>query len=881
VRDHDIDKELSFHLEQQTQAHIAQGLAPAAAARQARLEFGGVAQAREACRAVYRWRVLDTILADIRFAGRLALKTPTLTLTTILTLAIGIGASTTILAFVNAVLVRPLPYADPDALVVVWNSVAQDNRQRNPLSPADYRDFARSTRTLDSLEAYFSFVSPLNIVVDQETEIAYAQTVTSGLFPMLGRLPAVGRPFRVDTDEPAAILSHSYWLRRFGGNPAVVGRAVQLGGQAATIVGVMPPDFVFPYPGMLGPSGFTRITSIDMWVSMVFTGPLAIEQRTIGEDGQLPRNVRWLGAIGRRRSTATVEQVRSDLAAVARQLEETYPASNKGWGATVVTAIDQTVGEVRPALLLLLASVALLLLIATVNVASLMLSRSLERQTEQATRVALGANRARVVQQAIVENLLIALTGGALGLLVATGGVRLLVWLAPQDLPRIAEVSLDWRVAGVTLIVSLVAGVCIGLLPAARAGSIGPRATLQEGGRGTTAGRLQQRWRAALVVTEVALAVVLTISAGLLLRSFATVLAVHPGFTPDHLLTWQMNLPQRLRTADDRRGFYRDLFDRLQALPGVVAVGGTTRLPLGSTSVTTSVDIQSKPRPVADLPEVQFRRNLHGYFEAMGIPIRRGRGFSDDDGPNAPPVVVINETMARQLFAGMEPLGQRVRIGPSGNGPWMEVVGIIGDVRHNDLEEPPAPEMYIHYLQNPPVAPFLVIRTAGDPAALIEPVRTVARTLDKDLPLYDMHTMMDLRAASVARRQFVVLLVTLFGVIALVLAAVGLDGVMSVAVHERMHEMGVRLALGAEPRQLWQMVLGEATRLTTFGIVLGLALTLLAVPMIRSQLFGVRAADPLTLVGGPLLLLAIALAAAFVPALRAAHTDPVQALRVT
>jgi putative ABC transport system permease protein len=318
---------------------------------------------------------------------------------------------------------------------------------------------------------------------------------------------------------------------------------------------------------MLGPSGFTRITSIDMWVSMVFTGPLAIEQRTIGEDGQLPRNVRWLGAIGRRRSTATVEQVRSDLAAVARQLEETYPASNKGWGVTVVTAIDQTVGEVRPALLLLLASVALLLLIATVNVASLMLSRSLERQTEQATRVALGANRARVVQQAIVENLLIALASGALGLLVATGGVRLLVWLAPQDLPRIAEVSLDWRVAGVTLLVSLVAGVCIGLLPAARAGSIGPRATLQEGGRGTTArptaaalaGRAGRDRGGARGGAHDFPRVCCSATS----RPFWPCTRGSHGSSPD----LADESAQRLHAADDRRGFYRELFDRLQGLP--------------------------------------------------------------------------------------------------------------------------------------------------------------------------------------------------------------------------------------------------------------------------------------------------------------------------
>jgi putative ABC transport system permease protein len=529
--------------------------------------------------------------------------------------------------------------------------------------------------------------------------------------------------------------------------------------------------------------------------------------------------------------------------------------------------------------MVLLAGVGLVLLMAAVNVANLLFARSLARQQEQATRVALGAGRWRLVRQSMVESLLLAVTGGVLGLLLMRWGVQLLVRLSPPHLPRLTEVGPDWRVAGATLGIAVVTGLVIGLLPAFHAAGAAPQSMLQEHSRGTTSSRSHRRYRAALIVAEVALAVVLTVGAALLVRSFVSLLNVNPGFEPQQLLTWQMNLPERLGTPEQRRAFYRDFFDRIQRLPGVMSVGGTTRLPLGSTSVSTTVDIQGKPRPPAERPEVEFRRNLHDYFEAMRIPIVRGRGFSTDDGPDAPPVVVINQTMARRLFAGEDPIGQHVRTGPSASAPWLEIVGIVGDVRHSGLEQTPAPEMYVHYLQNPPVVPFIVIRTNGDPAALADVVRAEARSIDKDLPLFDMRTMTDVRSASVAERRFIVWLVTAFGVLALVLAAVGIDGVMSVSVSERTQELGVRLALGAEPGQVLRMVVGQAARLALMGVVLGLALTWALMPLLRTQLFGVQPTDPLILTGVPAVLIAIALIAAIIPAQRAAHVDPVQALR--
>jgi predicted permease len=878
MTDHDVRRELEFHVEQQTRALVAQGLSIEEAERRARVQFGGVAQVNEACREVRRWRVFDELRDDVRFALRLARRTPSLTIVTLLALAIGIGASSTIFAVVNGILLKPLPYAEPDRLVMVWNRSPRDGGIENTISPADFLDFARRNRTLDRLDGYYSFLSTLEVSLGDRTEVAYAQVVTPGMFETLGRAAVRGRAFRSDVYAPEVVLSYGYWRRRFGEDPSVIGRAIRLGNQPATIVGVMPADVIFPYPGMLGPSGFTRVTAVDLWASMAFAGPMAAEQRTIGPTGEVLRNVRFLGAVGRQKPGVTPEQVRADLASVARDLEAEYPASNAGWGVIVTPARDQTVGKIRPVLLLLFGGVGLVLVMATVNVANLMLSRSLERRSEYATRVALGAGRARMLRQSIVESLSLSTVGGALGLAGGLVGIRVLTRFAPPDLPRLQDIAPDWRMVVVTIAIAAVVGLLISLLPALGAASTEPQRVLREQTRGTTGSRMQRRYRTGLMIGQVALACVLTIGAFLLLRSFASVMGVNAGFRSDGLLTWQMNLPDRLKTPAERRAFYRDFFDRLQGLPGVLSAGGTTRLPLGSTSVTTTIEFQGRPTTDAARPEVEFRRALHRYFETMEIPLIDGRLFDESDGPDAPPVVVINQTIARRFFPGERAVGQRVRTG--GTGAWMEVVGVIGDIHHTGLEQAPAPELYINYLQNPPVAPFIVIRTAGDPAALVETVRAEAQQIDSDLPLYDMRTMRQVRSEAVAQRRFVMTLVTLFGAIALILAAIGIDGVVAVAVNERMPEMSVRLALGAEPGQLWRTVVAQSARTTCFGIGAGIIMTWLAMPVLREQLFGVQPTDPVTIVSVIALFLLVAIGAALVPARRAAHADPVHALRV-
>jgi predicted permease len=822
----------------------------------------------------------DTLRTDIRHAWRLAAKAPLFTSLTVLALALGIGATSAIFAVVNSVLMRPLPYRDPGRLVNVWSHATLEGRDRNVISPANFVDFQRLNTTLERLEGYFSFVTPRELQTDAGSEIVSSVLVTPGLFPLLGRTAALGRAFVAHDAPDVVVLSDGFWRRQFGADPSIVGRALTLNNERHQVVGVMPPDFVFPYAGMLGPSGFTRVTRVDLWIPIAMSGPQAAANRMLTPSGQLVRNVHWWGAVGRLKPGVSPEQAEADLETVAAQLERSYPDTNKGWSATVIPTRDQTVGAARGALLILMAGIACVLLMASVNVANLLLARAIAREKELATRAALGAGWSRLARQLLTESMLFAAAGGMAGLLVMWWGLQFLIALAPPNLPRIDEVAIDWQVLSVACLTTMVTGVLVGLLPAFGAAGVNPQPTLQEHGRGTVGGSTRRRLRAALVVAEIALAVALTTGAGLLLRSFVTVLNVNPGFETEHLLTWQMNIPDRLTTPDQRRAFYEDFFERMEALPGVVAAGGTTRIPLGSTSVSTSVQIDGRAVPLGELPEVQFRRSMHDYFATMGIPVLRGRSFGPDDGPTAPSVAVINETMARRLFPGQDPVGQRVRTGPNPSGPWTTIVGVIGDIRHGGLEEVPEPELYINYLQGPPVSPFIVLRTIGDPAALAETVRAEARTIDADLPLYDIRTMATLRSDTVAQRRFILLLVAAFGVLALGLAGVGVYGVMSLIVGERTREVGVRLALGADPAQLMRMVLGQAATLAGLGATIGLAVTLPLTPLLGNQLYGVGATDPLTVASVPLMLLIIAVLAALLPARRAMRIDPLTALRI-
>ena len=815
----------------------------------------------------------DILRSDVQHTFRLARKSPLFTITAVAALALGIGANSAIFTAVQSMLLQPLPYRDADRLVMVWSHNLREGRPHNPVSAANFADYAAMSRSFQSMDYALSFLNPITVRSDGDAPLVQMMRVGAGLFDVLGRDALLGRTLR-DGDRNMAVISHGLWGRLFVNDPSVVGRSITLAGnETLTIAGVMPPDFVFPYRTMLGPGGFGRALAADIWAVMPLEGP---RMRT--EQGQLIRTVHFLATIARLQPGVSVEQAQADLRAVARQLELAHPQTNTQWSATVVPLMDQTVGPIRPALLILLVGVGVVLLMACINVASLTLARSVARQRELAVRAAVGAGRGRLIQQSITEGVLLAGCGAIVGLLVVRWGVDALVALAPTTLPRLHEVSPDARVVGYTMLVGLLTGVLVGVLPALSASRVDLRYALDPARGAGRVSRTATRARSTLVVAQVALAIALAIAATLLVRSFLTVMSVNPGFNPDGLLTMQINIPDRLTTPDARRAFYEEWFDRLEQVPGVVSAGGTTRVPLGSGSVTSMISVENRSVEPAALTEVEFRRAMRRYFDAMQIPVLRGRVFGPDDGPPSPAAAVVNETFVRRVFPNEEPIGKRVRLGTTGDG-WLTIIGVVADIRHGSLEEVPAPELYVDYRYNPPVGPFIVVRTVGDPASFAGAVRAEARRLDPTMPLYDLATMNELRAHAVAERRFVSLLVGLFGVLALTIALVGVYGVMTLVVTERTAEVGVRVALGASRGAVLSLILGQTARLAAAGAVLGVTLALLLAPMLESQLYGVTARDAFTLAAVPAAMLVIALLSAWVPARRAMQIDPINALR--
>ena len=828
---------------------------------------------REQERRLMPWH---TITADVRYALRMFVRTPLFTGLTVLALALGIGANSAIFSVVHGVLLKPLPYGDADRLVMIWS----DNRREAvrqypyPISPADYVDIKAAVRSLDRVEMMFSFLLQPTLRTSEGVDRVNAAAMSPGMFELLGRRAALGRALLPSDAANVVVLTDGFWRRRFGADPDIVGRQLTLDDQLGTVVGVMPPDFDFPLRSMLGPSGMSAPTAPDVWIPISFTPQI------FGPNGTSNRIVHALSAVGRLAPGATVEQARQEIAAITADLAQRYPDVNRGLGSNVVRLHDQAVGRVRPALVLLLAGVAFVLLMACVNVANLLLARSVARQKELAVRAALGAGRLRLLAQMLTESVLLAFAGGVLGLGLVWIGVRVLIAIAPPEVPRLNEVRPDLTIVLFTALVSILAGVLVGVAPAIAAGRSNVQRRLKDMSRGVAGGVLRQRLRSSLIVCEIALAVVLTIGAGLLLRSFVTLLNVDPGFRAEHLLTLQIQLPSRIgMSLDARRAFYSAMFERIKALPGVVSAGGTTRLPLGSTSVSTRVLVDGRAMSASEMPEVELRRAVADYFAAMGLPILRGRTFSSEDGPASAPVAIINQTMARRLWPSDDPIGKRFRVGTNPQSQWSTVIGVVGDLRHSSLDVEPVAEFYVWYLQGPPTAPFIVVRTHGDPAALAASLRAELKALENDLAVYDMRTMTEVRAASVAERRFILTLALGFGLLALTLAAVGVYGVMSLVVSERVQEMGIRLALGAPPLRVLALVVRQGLTLAALGIALGVITSMALTPLMVQMLYGVRPTDPLTIAGVPAVLLAVALIACAVPARRAMSVDPVTALR--
>jgi predicted permease len=859
--------ELQSHIELQTEDHIRAGVPPAEARRRVLARMGSVAAIAEAHRDRRGLPHLESLLLDARYAVRGLRRSPGFAAACAATLALGIGINSAIFSVVNGVLFAPLPYARPEQLVTIWSSHPEIRGQSAAMSRDNAMDLRASMTTLSSLELLqANITSTATIPINGEGVTLNGAQVTPGLFDLLGTPALYGRGLQRGDDTSVIVISHSLWQRQFGGDPAVVGRKLGSGAASATVVGVMPAGFALPYPSMLQASvSFVSSADVAFWIPLLDPKP-----------GSTDRSARRFAVLARLKDHTSVDAARADLDRAWQQLAQAYPEVNRGWQAFLVPLHQQAVAPVRASLLLLFASVGLVLLIACVNVANLVLARGMARQRELALRAALGARRMRLVQQVVIDGVLLSSIGAALGLLLARWTTPLIVRLAPAGTPRLDEIGTNWTVVIFTMIIALACGIAVSVLPALAASRASMRSALAEGGRSASDPR--RRLRGGLVSAEVALAVVLTVGAGLLTRSFVAVLNTNPGFASDGLLTLGINVPVRHNTDETRVAFYRELFQRLETVPGVVSVGGTTRLPLGGTNSITQVAVEGRI-PDGPWPEADFRRAVHDYFETMRIPILRGRGFTDADRAGAPPVVVVNQTLARRLFADEDPLGRQIRLGPSSPVRQATIVGIVGDLRHHKLDVAPAPEVYINYLQGPPVAPLLAIRTSADPSALATSIRAALREVDEAIVPSNVRTMADLKAASVSDRVFLVALVLGFGVLALTLAAVGVYGVLSLLVTERTREIGIRLALGASPRGLVALVVKHALVLTALGVAGGVIAALALSPLLASQLYGVAPTDPATLAGVAAVLLLVAMVAALAPATRVLRVDPVRTLR--
>ncbi len=818
---------------------------------------------------------IESILSDVRFAFRHFRRAPLFAAMVVATLGIGIGANSAIFSTVYAVLIKPLPYSDPDRLVAIWSDATTLADENYPVSPANFDAFVRESTAFTQVEGMYSFLTPLQVPTVDSVETIQSSWVTPGMFRMLGQPALVGRGLEAG-DEHQVVLSHDYWQRRFGGDSGVVGRPFPrpAGEPAATIVGVMPPSFVFPYRSMLGPSGFSRAQAADVWI------PLTPQTgfRMVDDTGQPSRTIHMLSVIARLKPGVTFEQAHADLQRIAERRARDMPDTNDGFGITMRPLLDQTVGAIRPALMLLIAGVGLLLLLTCVNIANVLLAKASGRQRDAAVRAALGASRLRLLQQSLIESTTLGVMGGVAALVLVAVGSNLLLALAPADLPRIAETRLSPLVVVFTFGMAFAAGVLTGLLPAWTVSRASAEEGLRESTR-TTAGRAQRFARNGLVVAEVTLATVLTVSAGLLLRSFVSVLAVNPGFASEQLLTFQVNAPARYVGASALVQFYDDLRTSLAAIPGVTHVGGSTRIPLGSTQVSTQLSVEGRVVPASDLPEVQMRRAVHDYFGAMKIPVLDGRVFVDADRSSGERLAIVNAALASQLFPGESVVGRRVQMGanPTPTG-WMRIIGVVGNVRHTSLEETPEPEIYISHLQGPPTSPFMAVRTNGDPAAVTSAVVSATTSMGVNPPS-NVRTMDELRSESVGERRFVLWLTGAFGVVALLLAGVGVYGVVALMVSERTAEVGIRLALGASPGQVWSMLVSHAAMLGAGGVAIGLIAGAMLAPLAENLLFGVSPTDPFTFAGVGALLLSVAVVAAALPARRAMKVAPSDALR--
>jgi predicted permease len=810
---------------------------------------------------------MQTLWQDLRYGVRMLFKEPGFTLVAIVTLALGIGANTAIFSLVDAVLLRALPYGDADRIVTVWESNRRSGNDQNVINLGNFFDWKDHNHVFEDMATFFDMTS--NLTTGGEPEEVPLQIATGNLFSVLGVNALLGRTFTPEDAKPGqpavVVLSFGLWQRRFGGDPQILGRKLALSNTEAIVIGVMPADFTWH----VEKGSMTRKVA-ELWT------PWRIDQGS----GNLQRRGRFASAVARLKPGVSIAQAQADMNVIGSQLEQQYNDFNANWGVNVVPLRRQFTGEVRLALLVLLGAVGCLLLIACANVANLLLARAESRNREVAIRTALGANRARIVRQLLTESMLLAIFGGVAGLLLAWWGTNLLVSLSPPQLLNLSHVKVNAPVLGFTLGVSLLTGIIFGLAPAWESVRINLENSLKEGAR-SGAGNRSRRVRNALVVVEIALALMLLIGGGLLIRSFARLQSVNPGFNARDLLTVRLNLPRR-RYDNDRKivDFFRRTTAEVQALPGVEAVGAVSFLPFAAPNAGTLVEIDGRPKlPPGQGLTTGVTVTDKNYFKAMQIPLKRGRLFTDEESTDMHHVVVVNEEFARKNFPNEDPLGKRVTIYMKDDNRPCEIIGIVGNSRQMTLD---GEVKAMSYWPHPELAyslMSLVIRTKGDPLASAAAVRNVIHKIDIEQPVSDLRTMESLIGASVARARFNTLLLTVFAVVAWLLAAVGIYGVVAYAVAQRTHEIGIRIALGATAKRVLFQVLRQGMVLAGIGVALGLAGSFAVTRVMKALLFEVSVTDPLTYLLIPLCLLAVALAASYGPARRATKVDPMVALR--
>jgi len=800
--------------------------------------------------------MMDSLLKDLQFAIRSLVKRPGFTAITLIALALGIGANTAIFSLVNAVILRPLPFPESERIVWIYGNI-RNGGNRASVSPLDYLDYRNQNKTFEHFAASYTIPVPATLTGSGEPERLQASAVTGDFFRAFAVSPILGRGFTLDNEKPGqelvTVLSYALWQRRFGGDPAIINKSIVIDGKACQVLGVMGQDVAFPQ-------------TADLWVPLKFDGP-----------DMRQRKAHFLRPIGRLKPGVTLAQAQADTDLIAAQLERQFPESNTGWNLRLIPLREQLVGSTRATLFILFGAVGFVLLIACANVANLLLVRAAARQKEIALRTALGASRWRIVRQMITESLFLAVCGGALGALLATWGVQLLVKLTEGSIPSMVKVNVDATVLGFTLLISVITGLLFGLAPALRTARVSLIDSLKDGVRGSSESTLRNRTRSLLVVFESAVAVMLLIGAGLLVRSLVALQHVNPGFDPDNVLTVRLELsPNKYKEEEKRKNFFQQLQTRVSGLPGVETVGLVTELPLSGQPNDVPFTVEGRP-PMAPGEEfdADFRRVNQNYFSALRIPLLRGRNFTEQEVNQAANVAVVSQQLVDQVFPNEEPLGKRL-VTAIGDQAY-EIIGIAGDLHHRSLEDEPYPAMYFPTLQ--PGWTNIVIRTHGDPLSIAGAVRKEVQAIDPDQPIAAVKPMTDWVESSVATPRYRTTLLGLFAALAMILAATGIYGVMSYSVAQRTHEIGVRMALGARRFDVLKLVIRQGMLLTILGTVLGLGGAFALTRVMSSLLFGVTTKDPITFAVVAVLLVAVAFIACFVPARRATKVDPLVALR--